>query len=466
MSEAETKSLLRVGIEHELAGRVAEAEKIYRRLLIEAPQQPDVPNLLGSICAKSDRMEEAEELFRRAVRLNGDFAEYHKNLAAACRRLGKTDEAIAEARRAIELEADYAEAYLNLASALIDAGRQGEAAAAMARTLEIRPDYAEAHYNLAIQLLLHGDFERGWKEYEWRTRLKSPIAAREFSAARWDGGDLGGKTILLWGEQGLGDVIQFVRYVPRVLERGAKVVLEVFMPLVRLFQHSVQGVKVAIAGQPLPSFDVHFPILSLPLALGTTLAAIPAPTPYLAAPAELVRLWGRRFNDGGRSLRVGLVWAGRRMHINDRNRSMRLNQLAGLKDIAGASFYSLQKGPPRAQIADGAFAGRLIDWTDQLDDFADTAGLMANLDLVITVDTAVAHLAGAIGKRTWLLLSTPPDWRWLLERSDSPWYPTMQLFRRNRADDWSGVIASVAEALGREIDSRRSDGPATSDIPS
>lgn len=449
-------SLLRVGIEHELGGRVAEAEKIYRRLLVEMPEQPDVPNLLGSICAKSDRMEEAEKLFRQAVRLNGDFAEYHKNLGGACRRLGKTDEAIAEARRAIALKSDYAEAHMNLASALTDAERHIEATTAMMRTLQIRPDYAEAHYNLAIQLLLHGDFERGWKEYEWRTRMKSPVGSREFAKPMWDGGDLGGKTILLWGEQGLGDVIQFVRYVPQLLERGAKVILEVFTPLARLFQHSADGVKIAVTGQPLPPFDVHFPLLSLPLAFGTTMGTIPGRTPYLAAPAELVRTWGRRFNESGRSLRVGLVWAGRSNHINDRNRSMRLNQFTSLKDIAGASFYSLQKGPPRSQIAGGAFPG-LIDWTDKLDDFADTAALVANLDLVITVDTAVAHLAGAIGKPTWVLLSTPPDWRWMLKRSDSPWYPTMQLFRRHRAGDWDGVMAIVAEALRREIGSRRSE---------
>jgi Tfp pilus assembly protein PilF len=454
MSEAETKSLLRVAIEHELGGRVAEAEKVYRLLLVEMPGDPDVPNLLGSLCAKSDRMEEAEKLFRQAVGLNGDFAEYHKNLGAACRRLGKTEEAIAEAQQAIALNPDYAEAHMNLSSALTDAERHVEAVAAMTRSLEIRPEYAEAYYNLAIQSLLHGDFERGWMQYEWRTRMKSPVVSREFSKPRWDGGDLRGKTILLWGEQGLGDVIQFVRYVPKVLERGAKVVLEAFIPLARLFQHSVEGVKIAVAGQPPPPFDVQYPLLSLPLAFKTTLATIPSKTPYLKAPAELVSLWGRRFNESGRPLRVGLVWAGRSAHINDRNRSMRLDQFAPLKDIAGASFYSLQKGPARAQIASGAFAG-LIDWTDKVDDFADTAALAANLDLVITVDTSVAHLAGAIGKPVWVLLSTPPDWRWMLERSDSPWYPTMKLFRRGRADNWDGVMADVAEALRREIGIRQ-----------
>jgi hypothetical protein len=249
-------------------------------------------------------------------------------------------------------------------------------------------------------------------------------------------------------------VIQFVRYVPQLLDSGAKVVLEVFAPLVRLIQYSVQGVSVAVAGQALPPFDVHYPLLSLPLAFGTTMATIPARTPYLAAPAELVRTWGRRFGESGRSLRVGLVWAGRSTHVNDRSRSMRLNQLACLKEIAGASFYSLQKGPARAQVADGALADRLIDWTDQLDDFADTAALLANLDLVIAVDTAIAHLAGAIGKPAWLLLSTPPDWRWLLDRRDSPWYPTMRISRQDRAGDWSGVIAGVAEALRREMESR------------
>ncbi len=318
----------------------------------------------------------------------------------------------------------------------------------MTRTLEIRPDYAEAHYNLAMHLLLHGDFERGWKEYEWRKRMKSAIGVREFSQPMWDGGDLNGKTILLWGEQGLGDVIQFARYVPLLLERGAKVVLESYMPLARLMQHSLGGVKIAIAGQALPLFDVHFPLLSLPLAMGTTLATIPTRTPYLAASAELVRSWGRRFNESERSLRVGLVWAGRSSHINDRNRSMKLNLLAGLKDVAGISFYSLQKGPARAQIAQSVFAGSSIDWTDKLDDFADTTALVANLDLVIGVDTAVAHLAGAIGKPVWVLLSTPPDWRWLLKRADSPWYPTMRLFRQECAVIGPGLLTAWLMGFG------------------
>jgi Tfp pilus assembly protein PilF len=457
MAEADPNSLLRFAIERERGGHVADAENIYRQLLIELPRNSDVPNLLGSICAKSERMEEAETFFRQAVRLNGDFAEYHKNLGAACRRLGKTEEAIAEARQAIELKPDYAEAQMNLSSALTDANRHAEATAAMIRAIEIRPDYAEAHYNLAIQLLLHGDFDRGWKEYEWRTRMKSPLASRIFFQPLWDGGDLRGKTILLWSEQGLGDVIQFARYIPRLLERGANVVLETYMPLARLIQQSMPEIRIVVAGAPLPGFDVHFPLLSLPAAFGTNLATIFASASYLSVPVETVRTWGRRFAEGNRSLRVGLAWAGRSTHINDRNRSMPLKQLAPLKDIAGATFYSLQKGPARAQIAQSAFAGQLIDWTDKLDDFADTAALIANLDLVITVDTAVAHLAGAVGKPTWVLLPTPPDWRWLLKRSDSPWYPTMQLFRQDRAGDWDGVIAGVLEALRRELGSRPAD---------
>jgi Tfp pilus assembly protein PilF len=454
MAEADPNSLLRHAIERERGGHVADAEKLYRQLLVDLPLNPDVPNLLGSICARSERMEEAERLFRQAVRLSGDFAEYHKNLGAACRRLGKTEEAIAEARRAIELMPDYAEAQMNLSSALTDANRHTEATAAMIRAIEIRPDYAEAHYNLAVQLLLHGDFERGWKEYEWRTRMKSPLASRIFFQPLWDGGELRGKTILLWSEQGLGDVIQFVRYVPQLLERGANVVLETYMPLARLIQQSMPGIRVVVAGAPLPGFDVHFPLLSLPAAFGTDLATIPSSISYLSASEEMVRAWGRRFAEGDRSLRVGLVWAGRNTHINDRNRSMRLNQLGRLKDVMEATFYSLQKGPPRAQIAQSAFAGHLIDWTGKLDDFADTAALLANLDLVITVDTAVAHLSAAIGKLTWVLLPTPPDWRWLLKRADSPWYPMMRLFRQERAGDWEGVVAGVGEAMGREIRSR------------
>jgi Flp pilus assembly protein TadD len=449
MTQASRDNAIQAAIEHQRAGRLAEAEEIYRRLLLEKPEHPDVLHLLGAICVQSDRMEEGAELFRRAVLINPESAEYRKNLSAACRRLGQVDEAITESMRAIELKPDFAEAFNNLAGALGDAGRWGEAAAALMRALAVRPDYAEAHFNLAMQLLIHGDFERGWKEYEWRTRMASAAPAREFWRPPWDGRDPSGKTILLWCEQGLGDAIQFIRYARPLIERGAKVVVECPIPLVRLFRQSLEGVEVAAIGQPLPPFDVHYPLLSLPMALGTTLGTIPGRASYIAASPEQEKARAGRFDKSRQFLRVGLVWAGRGTHLNDRNRSIRLDQLARLRKVAGVSFYSLQKGPAGAQAAEGAFAGELIDWTAELEDFADTAALVANLDLVISVDTAVAHLAGAMGKPVWLLLPTPPDWRWMLKRQDSPWYPTMRMFRRKSAEDWGPVIDDVAKELAK-----------------
>ena len=277
--------------------------------------------------------------------------------------------------------------------------------------------------------------------------LKKPTSAQpEFAQPPWDGSELNGKTVLLHAEQGLGDSIQFVRYVPMVRDRGGKVVLQCQPALSRLFT-GLPGIdRVIKNGDPIPRFDAHCPLLSLPRAFGTTLDSIPASVPYLTADPAAALDWAKRLADRP-GKKVGIVWAGRAGYVGDRTRSLSLTTLAPLACASGITWYSLQKGYAAAQISDAPQGMELIDRTAELNDFADTAALIANLDLVISVDTAVAHLAGAMGKSVWTLLPYAPDWRWLLNRDDSPWYPTMRLFRQQRPGDWGEVIQRIAESL-------------------
>jgi len=302
---------------------------------------------------------------------------------------------------------------------------------------------------------LTGDFARGWRDHEWRwdiDQLRS--SRRHFAQSQWRGGvEIAGKTILIHAEQGLGDTLQFCRYVPRVAERAAHVIFEVQRPLQALMTSLAGGAQVVAHGDSLPDFDLHCPLLSLPLAFGTLLETVPAPMPYLAAPPGKIGAWRDRLGKHARP-RIGLVWAGNPrkelpgMNRIDRQRSMTFDRLAPLFDVAGCDFYSLQKGDDAvAQIHSSAWRERVTDWTGELHDFSDTAALVENLDLVIAVDTSVAHLAGALAKPFWLLNRYTTCWRWLLDRDDSPWYPTARQFRQDESRSWDGVIARVQAAL-------------------
>jgi hypothetical protein len=291
-------------------------------------------------------------------------------------------------------------------------------------------------------LLLRGDFSRGWADYEWRL-----TTTRTFAQPQWDGGPLAGRTILLHAEQGLGDTLHFIRYAERVAAAGGNVVVECQAPLKRLLHDSLERIPVISHGEPLPSFDVHCPLLSLPRLFQTTLESIPARVPYVDANDALAPQWRARLADKDRHLKIGLVWAGSEAHQNDRNRSIPLATFAPLAQGPNTCIYSLQKGDAARQAAASSAPFPLVDWTSELHDFADTAALIAQLDLIITVDTAMAHLAGALGKPVWALVPHVPDWRWLLDRDDSPWYPTMRLFRQTNPGDWTSVLERVATAL-------------------
>jgi hypothetical protein len=360
------------------------------------------------------------------------------------------DEAVAAYDRALALNPRYAEAHTNLGSAYKEQGRLEEAIACYDYALWLRPDDATTHWNRSLAYLAQGDYERGWAEYEWRWRRKR-TRPLPFAQPAWDGTPLEGRTILLYMEQGLGDMIQFIRYAPLVKARGGRVVIECPDILVDLFA-SVAGVDQIIAEKSeLPPFDVHAPLMSLPRLLGTRLDKVPAEVPYLSAPPEMVERWRDRLAQSS-AFKVGMVWQGNPHHKWDRHRSVPLAQFAPLAAIPGVELISLQHGDAAAapHSLNGRF--RVAQWTSKKCSdsipFAETAAVIMTLDLVITVDTAVAHLAGALAAPVWVPLSAIVDWRWMHKRSDTPWYPTMRLFRQSELGKWGPVFQRMADELG------------------
>jgi tetratricopeptide (TPR) repeat protein len=387
----------------------------------------------------------------RALALRPEYAEGHNNRGGALYEFQRLDEALASYDRALALEPDYATAHTNRGVLLTQLRRLDEAMESFDRALAISPADPEAHFQQAMCRLALGDDDRGWPQYEWRWRTRQFEAAqRDLAAPPWLGrDDLRGRTILLHGEQGLGDVLQFCRYAPKVAERGARVVLEVFPVLQRLLGRLEGVAEVVPRGEPLPPHDLQTPLMSLPLALGARPQADPAP--YLSAdPGDIAR-WAARLEGDG-ALRVGVCWAGGARpdepiaHTIDKRRSLPLKAFAPLAEVEGVRLYSLQKGPPTAELADWT-GPEIVDLTAELKDFADTAALVANLDLVIVCDTAVAHLAGGLGRPVWILNRFDTCWRWPADRDDTSWYPSARLFTQASAGDWDGVIARVRVEL-------------------
>jgi tetratricopeptide (TPR) repeat protein len=432
-----------------------EAVEACDRALALAPDLAEAHCYRGGALHALQRFDESLASFDRALTLRPAYAEALCNRGAALHALKRFDEALEACDRSIALQPDYAQAHSNRGVVLQDLMRCEEALASFARARELQPDFAGAHNNEALCRLLVGDFERGWQQHEWRWQTDQLASERRnFPQPLWLGsGELAGKTILLHAEQGFGDTLQFCRYVPLVAARGARVILEVQRPLQDLMRTLAGAAQVISRGEPLPAFDLHCPLLSLPLALQTRLDTIPARMPYLAAPEDKVRAWRDRLA-GHEKLKIGLVWAGgpRKELANcnriDALRSMAFAQLAPLFEVSECEFYSLQKGDDAvAQLRGSILRQHVVDWTDDLHDFSDTAALIENLDLVIAVDTAVAHLAGALNKPVWLLNRYNTCWRWLLDREDSPWYPTARLFRQDAGRQWDGVVMRVRAAL-------------------
>lgn len=400
----------------------------------------------GNLLRRLGRREDALMEYTRALASHPGYVEAWNNRGNILRELNRPGEALSDYDRALALRADYAEAWLNRGIVLDALGRRAEALASFERVLALRSDHPEAHYCLALHRLLHGDFGRGWAGYEWRWKASDAATAPAFPQPPWLGReDLAGKTILLHAEQGYGDTLQFCRYARLVADLGARVILQVQPPLRSLLTRLAGPVQVVAQGDPLPPFDVHCPLMSLPLAFGTELASIPAEIPYLSADPTETAAWRARLGETD-TPRVGLAWSGRPAHRNDMNRSIPLAELAPLFQ-AGAEFISLQKDVREEDRESLASTPAIRDFGGQLRDYADTAALIACLDLVITVDTSVAHLAGALGKPVWILLPSDPDWRWLLGREDSPWYPSARLFRQTRLHEWGSAIPHITEAL-------------------
>jgi tetratricopeptide (TPR) repeat protein len=398
------------------------------------------------------RWEDAVAAYDRAVALKPNDVDVYANRGNALLHLGLPEAALESFERMVAFDPRAADAHYNRAVGLHALGRFDEALASVAAAIAIDPAHAKAHHTNALLLLVKGDFARGWEEFEWRWLHKDLVGGkRAFQRPLWRGDvALGGKTVLLHGEQGLGDALQFCRYVPMVAELGAHVVLEVAPALTALMQSLAGSPEVIGFGSALPDFELHCPLLSLPLAFKTDAASIPSTVPYLHPDPRSLDKWRARMAAIERP-RIGLVWAGNPHHSNDHARSIGLEALLPLMRSARGRFVSLQRdlrdGDAEIMRAEPA----IIHPGHELASFGDTAAVISMLDLVITVDTAVAHLAGALGKRLWLLLASNPDWRWQLNRSDSPWYPTARLFRQPRAQDWESVIGEVGRALQRDF---------------
>ena len=425
------------------------ARDCLERALVHEPANADALHSLGETWQSEERFSEATEAYQRALTADPGHIKALNMLGSVFHLTGRFDAAEECYRKALALKPDTLTVLNNLGAVYQSQGRFSEAAEVLRRAIAVDPGYADGHWNLALSLLACGEYREGWQEYEWRFKKTSPVAERQFPQPRWDGSHLGGRTIILHCEQGLGDTIQFIRYATLVAGLGGRVVVECQAPTLKRLVAGVAGVSsVVAAAESLPPFDCHAPLLSLPLIFRTTLADIPAEIPYLHADPADVAVWRARTGSSD-ILKVGLVWSGRQNLALNRKRTCNLDTFAPLAAIPDIIFYSLQIGDGAEQASAAPAGMRLEDLTAHIRDFADTAALIANLDLVISIDTSVVHLAGAMGKPTWLLLPDAPDWRWMPNREDNPWYPGMRLFRQSMPGDWHGVMEQVASALGR-----------------
>lgn len=438
------------GMTNQAAGRHERALACFDRALALAPGA--LPALKAAAVSASElaRFDEAARKLARVRELEPRAWQSHYNLGRALGLAARYEEEIACYRRAIELQPNAATAYVNLGVALRDLHRFDEALGVFKKALQLDPDHAGARTNRAQTNLLLGHFEHGWREYEWRWRDGGQ--RHPFGPNAWHGeSSLEGKTLLVFSEQGFGDTLQFVRYVDKLAATGARIVLRVQDALRPLLAGYPGTAAVIGESDDVPPFDRHCALMSLPFALAAHREPIPARVPYLHADAARRVVWGERLGAARGGLRVGLAWSGSTTHVNDRHRSMPLASWRAIVDACGgsATIVSLVKD---VRESDREVLGTLpvLDVSRDLGTFADTAALVAQLDLVICVDTAVAHLAGALGTPVWILLPYTPDWRWQLDRDDSPWYPDARLFRQRARGDWAPVIDAVRDALAAE----------------
>ncbi|HEV3137678.1 MAG TPA: tetratricopeptide repeat-containing glycosyltransferase family protein [Pirellulales bacterium] len=432
-------------------GKIPEAIAAYRQSLRLNFEAPDAHTNLGTLLQAHGDLNEAVTCYREALELDPQYAPAHHNLGAALTAQGQWVEAQAAFEACVRLTPDDAQSYLDLGHCLQSQGKLLEAVACYQKAIRLQPNSAEAHYRCGMARLLGGNFAAGWPEYEWGQQPR--LAERRFSQRTWNGADLRGRRILIHTLCPLADTLQFIRYVPLVQQRGGVVTVEVEPVLLPLMEQSGFTPAIAVGG-PTPACDVQVSLLSLPRIFGTTLDSIPAAVPYLAAPGDLIRTWHNTLAGFG-GFRVGIVWQGDPAGDAEGFRSIPLAEFLPLAQVPGVTLISLQKKDSldRLSALGGAFS--VVDLGQQLDEahgaFMDTAAVMRNLDLVITSDSAAAHLAGAMGVPVWIALSFAADWRWLEERADSPWYPSARLFRQSVPGQWGDVFQNLADALAQAV---------------
>jgi Tetratricopeptide repeat len=436
--------------QHFQAGQLPDAERLLRQVLVTAPRHGPALHLLGVIAYLTERRDLAMDLVKKAVAVSPKDASAHCSLGNLLLQQCRLEEAVTSYRRALRLEPGVAGAVGNLANALFGLRRMDEAQAIYREALTLSPDDPEIHVNLSTLMLARGDMPAGWVEHEWRWKSAHfNRIPRHFTQPQWYGEPAVGKTLLVHAEQGFGDTLHFCRFASQAASRGLRVIVEAPKPLLRLLR-SLDGVeKVVLHADALPGFDLHCPMLSLPLALGTTVQTIPNQVPYLRADPHQAATWTSRLTAlGTRKPRIGLVWEGgvdkepQSARAVGRQRSMAPALLAPLFDVPDIQLFSLQKDGTRAPAA-----FQLHDFMNEMTDFADTAALAENLDLIISIDTSMVHLAGALGKRVWLMDRFLPCWRWMVGGNDNLWYPTLRLYRQRVPGVWISVIAEVARDL-------------------
>jgi hypothetical protein len=444
-----------VATEYLEAGRLDAAERMLGHILNVAPKQADALHLKGLITFRRGKIADAGALMERSIAEGGgQKSAHHRNLSEVYRLQARLDEALAAARRAIALDPADPLGPFNLAMVHYDRLETDACVAAARHSLDLRPSLPQSHMKLAQVLLLRGEMEPGWDEYEWRYQIPGaqPLMPKT-EKPQWDGSDLGDGRLLLVADQGFGDVVMFMRYIPWVQSRIRNIVIACSAEMLPTIARHFPGVPLFNRWDQCPEYVAYCPFSGLPRRRKTRLESIPCEVPYLHPDPEKVRLWADRLNaqvpPGLR--RIGIAWAGRPTHNNDINRSIKLEMLAPIADLEGIALVSLQKGKPVEEIA--AYKGRapLIDLDKQLETFEDTMAVIAQLDLLVSVDTAIGHFAGAMNRPAWIMIPHAPDWRWLLGRSDTPWYSSLRLFRHPAPRRWDLVIPAVAAELRRYL---------------
>ncbi|MEK6829201.1 MAG: tetratricopeptide repeat protein [Nanoarchaeota archaeon] len=446
MEEMTLQQALNLAAEKHKKGKLEEAEFIYKKILEKNPRNPDAIHLLGLVAYQRGKHEEAINLIKKAIEINKN-ATYYGNLGMVYDAINEDEKSEEAFETALSIDSEHTNAYLahyNLGIFLKDRGEFEGALEHYEKAIKLNPNFPEAHWNMGLILLMLGKFEEGWKECIYRFKKQNPSDSRAFGKPQWNGESLEGKKILIASEQGFGDSMQFIRYLPFVKEKKGYIILECKKELEKLFGNIKEVDKIITKEKDNAldkDFDYYIHLMDLPRIFRTNLKNIPNKVPYIKADQNLSKKFRQEFKTG--KFNIGIAWAGNPEQDNDKNRSTVFDKFKVLKEVSGIVLFSLQKGKQEEQLDDS----QIINLSNKMNDFSDTAALIENLDLIISVDTSVAHLAGAMGKPVWTLLTLHPDWRWLLDRNDTPWYPTMRLFRQKKKGDWDSLLSEVKKEL-------------------